>query len=249
MSITYDLIIKTLCSEKEINPFITKKNMIKYSSDFISFKDIFDETFYRYGNESKLSLWISILFIIKDNFFTISSDDINSEAKYMHKNIINLDSLCEQIKINIIVFDFKNNDMKYHYHGEYFNPWIDTIFLAKYDDLWEPICCNDTKMFSYVSPKVNIFKNKILNKLIENNDFVLNDNIDYICENTLEYVESSINDNIPFTTQNNIHQNLSKSKLNKMKKDEIIQLIDDLNLNITKLKPTKNDLISVILNN
>jgi hypothetical protein len=101
-------------------------------------------------------------------------------------------------------------------------------------------------LYSYVSPKINIFKNKILNKLIENNDFVLNDNIDYICDNSFEKV---IDDNIPFTTQNNIHQNLSKSKLNKMKKDEIIQLIDDLNLCITKLKPTKNDLINVILNN
>jgi hypothetical protein len=141
MSITYDLIIKTLCSEKETNPFITKKNMIKYSSDFINFKDIFDETFYRYGNESKLSLWVSILFIIKDNYFTISPDDINSEAKYMYKNIKDLKTLCDKVKINIIIFDFKNNDIDYHYHGDFFNPWFQTIFLAKYDDLWEPICC------------------------------------------------------------------------------------------------------------
>jgi hypothetical protein len=246
MSITYDLIIKTLCSKKEENPFITKKNMMKYSNDFIFFKELFDDSFYRYGVGQQYSLWVSILYIIKDNYFTINHNDIIREAEYLNNNFKSLENFCDKIKLNFIIFDFKENNVDCIFNGEYFNPWVETIFLSKYDNFWEPICCNENKTFSYTSPKVNILKNKVLPNILDKINFV--DDFDYIIKNTID-INDIIVDNDTFTTHNSIQQNLSKSKLNKMKKEDILQLIDDLNLSVTKLKPTKKDLINVIMSN
>ena len=49
MEINYNTILKILVNEQLDNNFTNKVNIMQYASDFTYFKDIFDESFYRYG--------------------------------------------------------------------------------------------------------------------------------------------------------------------------------------------------------
>lgn len=248
MTITYDDIIKCLCDKK--TNFYTNLNIMKEVSEFKYFTDIFDNTFYRYGiyqydnNYTNISFISSILYCIDPNYFIIPKDDLFQKINKM--KLTNHFDIVHNLKINIIVFDFKDNNIKSIYEGEYFDPFIETIFLANYDNYWEPIINKENKTFSYVSNKSNIFKHKILTSDISYIDnskiFTLNDNIEDIMKNKLGV------DNNLFTTKSKVYENLTKSKLNKMKKEDIIEIINDLNLEIKNIKPTKKDLINIIFN-
>lgn len=248
MTITYDDIINSLCNKK--TNFYTNLNIMKYASEFDKFNNIFDNSFYRYGiyqyndEYSNISFISSILYCIDPNYFIMSKDDLFSKINQMK---LNSDfDIVKNLKINIIIFDFKNNKIKSLYDGEYFNPFVETVLLANNDNYWEPICCKENKTFSYISNKSNVFKHKILTEKIEyidnTKDFILNDNIDEIMTETFG------TENNLFTTKNKVYENLTKSKLNKMKKEEIIEIINDLNLEIKNIKPTKKDLINIIFN-
>ena len=115
----------------------------------------------------------------------------------------------------------------------------------------EPICSKDYKLFNITLSKCNILKNKILNNEISYIDdskiFVLNDNLNEILDETFGEIT---NNDESFTTKNTIYSNLTKNKLTKMNKNDILQIIDDLNIDISNLKkPTKNILINLILGN
>ena len=248
MTITYDDIIKCLCKKK--TNFYTNLNIMKDGSEFDCFNDIFDNTFYRYGiyqydnNYTNISFISSILYCIDPNYFIITKDDLFKKINEM--KLLNDFEIIHNLKVNIIIFDFKNNDIKSIYEDDYFNPFIETIFLYNYDNYWEPIICKENKTFSYVSNKSNVLKHKILSSNISYIDnskiFTLNDNIDDIMKYHLGI------DNNLFTTKSKVYENLTKSKLNKMKKEEIIEIINDLNLEIKNIKPTKKDLINIIFN-
>jgi hypothetical protein len=255
MTITYDLIIKTLTNN---SIFSCKLNIMKYSSEFSFFKDNFDDSFYRYGvyqtnkDLENISLYSSIIFCIDDKYFNLTQDDILDRVNQF-KQIGDIKNIVNSLNLNIIVFDFEKQTKSFYYNGEFFNLFKNTILLAKYENNWEPICSNDTKIFSYAHPKINIFKNKII---YTDSDIQFNDNIDEIIH--MEFNQNIKNEecNESFTTPKYIYKNLTKNKLNKMKKEDIMQIINDLEIDNNKLylkpsnkKPTKNDLIHIILNN
>ena len=248
MSITYQDIINVLCNNDK---FSTNLNIMKFVDQFKYFKDIFDSNFYRYGiyNYNKeydnISFISSIIYCIDDNYFIMSKDslfdNINSIRKYLDKDF----QIVDKLNLNLIIFDFKTNEIKSLYGGEYFNPYKETIFLANYDNYWEPICSKEQKTFNINSP---ILKNKILFNNIKyyNTDkvFSINDNYLEIAEENFQIITEIEDDS--FTTQKNMVNNLTKNKLNKMNKGDILQLINDLNIDIQNLKPTKSKLIELI---
>ncbi len=209
--LTYEIIIKYLTPEK--NPFLQK------SQDFFNFK-FFDDSFY-YINVDKYSFKNSI--------------------SYCLNSVIDDTDIVNELNINIIIFDFKNNNIYSEYNGDYFNPWKPTIFLANYNEWWAPIVSNDTKIFSFCSPKSNILKQHILiQNIIKNkttDQIIINDNFNEIIE--LEGFNNSSDNFI-------IIEKPPKSKLEKMKKDELLQLCQELNKEIYLSKPTKKDLIEII---
>lgn len=255
MSITYSDIISVLCNNN--NKFSTKLNIMRFVDQFSCFKEIFDNNFYRYGihiydNEyQNISFLSSILYCIDENYNIedkfVLFNKINNIKEFIKNNI----NITNYLNMNIIIFDFKTEKIKSLYNGDYLNPYKETIFLANYDDYWEPICCKDFKTFNINSSKCNILKNKILNCEIDyyNNDkiYSINDNVVEITEETFGVMT---NNEESFTTKNSIYSNLTKNKLNKMNKNDILQIIDDLNIDISKLKkPTKTILINLILEN
>ena len=210
--LTYEIIIKYLTPDK--NPFLLK------SQNFFNFT-FFDDSFY-YINVDNYSLKSSISCCLD---FTI-----NESIDYVN-----------ELNINIIIFDFKNNSIYSEYNGEYFNPWKPTIFLANYNEWWAPIVSKETKIFSFCSTKSHILKNNILiQNIIKNKtteQIIINDNFNEIIE--LEGFSNSSDNFI-------VKEKPSKAKLDKMKKDELLQLCQELNKEILISKPTKKDLIEII---
>lgn len=209
--LTYEIIIKYLTPDK--NPFLLKSN------NFFNFT-FFDDSFY-YINVDKYSLENSIGYCLDSNIESI--DYIN------------------ELNINIIIFDFKNNSISSDYSGEYFNPWKPTIYLANYNEWWAPIVSKDTKIFSFCSDKSNILKQHILTQNIIKNKttdpIIINDNFNEIIE--LEGFNNSSDNFI-------VKEKPPKAKLDKMKKDELLELCKELNKEILISKPTKKDLIEII---
>jgi hypothetical protein len=244
--LTYDIIIKHLMPA--INTFSLQHNIVMKSMDFSFFSKLFDDTFYRIGmncdtnNSTNNSLLPSINYCLSNN------NDITN-----YNNINNcIDDIIKKLDINIIIFDFKNNKIMMEYNKDFFNPWKPTLFLANYDELWEPIICKDTKLFSFSSPKAHILKNNILNQNITrmNGDNInINDNFEEIINiegfNINEF-NQEINDEDNIKDTFIITEKPPKTQLNKMKKDELIDLCKKLNKNINISKPTKKDLIDLI---
>ena len=231
--LTYDIIIKHLMPP--VNNFSLQQNIVMKSTDFPFFNKLFDDTFYRFGISST-SLITSINYCLSNNV----------ELKNNIKDII------KQLDINIIIFDFKNNKILMEYNNDFYNPWKPTIFLANYDEWWEPIVCKDTKIFSFSSPKAHILKNNILNQTITriNGEYVnINDNFHEIIkmEGFTKPLELSDDDNHAEYNEAFIStEKPNKTTLNKMKKDELIDLCKKLKKSINISKPTKKDLIDLI---
>jgi hypothetical protein len=231
-----------------VNNFSQHPNISLKSTDFTYFNKIFDDTFYRYGinnndeQSNNISLKSSILYCLDENYHNVSSKQISN---LITKNdIINC---VKELKINIIIFDFKNNKISSEYFGDFFNPWRPTILLANYQEYYEPIVTKECKIFSFSSYKNNILKNNILSQQIykyNTDDLInINDNFKEILElenfNKPVYTES-------FTSSE--EEVYNKTKLDKMKKDELIQLCTKLNKSINISRPTKKDLVEIILN-
>ena len=221
--ITYELIIEYL--SPPINVFSNKPNITMPLSNFPYFKDILDDSFYRYGIGSDENTLCSSIMHCLD-----TSEKIDGS----------IEEIVNTIHINIIIFDFKNNNIRSVYYGDFFNPWRPTIFLANYDNYWEPIVSSEGKIYSFSSNKSHILKNKILTNEIKkynsNINICINDNFNEILEidnllNTDTFIDSTT---------------FSKNKLDKMKKEELLQIITNMNITISQSKPTKKDLIKII---
>ena len=188
-----------------------------------------------------------------------------------------LQVLTQIFEINFIIFDFKDIDIKTVYSGKELDPWRPTILFAKYEQFWEPIfsdkklySINDIFIKKIItSDKFKLYNNifdkklKIITSIKELNIYnnLETDNIDV---NDLDDNNIKVITNIVNNTSDNISEvdtvdmfinpsdqikklNLNKSKLNKMKKDEIFKIIEDLKIPINK-SITKVVMIESILN-
>jgi len=240
--ISYEIILKYLAPP--VNNFSNQPNIILQSSNFKYFKNIFDDTFYRFGIEA-MNKMINVSFI---NSISYCLDQVLPNLDDLEQDIW---ALSNSLHINIIVFDFTDGNIYSAYFGDFFNPWRPTIFLANDNNWWEPIVSKDTKIFSNSSTKsqsscnsqLTIFKNKILLQEIfkykeVNTKITLNDNFMDILE-----IEQLTGCNDTFINKNVF----SKNKLDKMKKDELIQILINMTPNmILSSKITKKECIKLI---
>ena len=161
---------------------------------------------------------------------------------------INLDDgiliqlLTQILDINLIIMDFKNDNVNCVFSGDYLNPWKVNLILAKNE-----FSFNDYFLKKILTQEELLYFNEeYLDKV-----YSLMDNIGQIDNyNTLSESED-VEDESPNETfinpQNEIKEmNLNKTKLKKMKKDDVYNLLEKLGLEISKSE-NKEKMINQLL--
>lgn len=147
-----------------------------------------------------------------------------------------LEMVCFCFKINIMRLDYKNNKLEIHYFKKFkkgeLNIFYPTIILSNYNNFWEPVYNSNNrlfelknKMFKFITDK---YKIKKIDEILQESGVIKKEN------------KSS------FLSKEELEPLLQKSKLNKMKKDELINLANSLNIDIN-VKSTKKIIIENIL--
>jgi hypothetical protein len=292
MEINYDMILKYLNKKKEVVSFESKKNLMKFSDDFPQvFKDLLGDKFYRVGvtqiiEEKNVSFYTSILTILIDDYITTMEneevhylnklfDELNTNLKNLdlkkklkdrETNINILELLVNKFDINIIIFDFKENNCMILYPLDVMNPWKSTILLSKFDNNWEPIRNPDKKIFNYndqIIKKILLTNNNLQIKYYEgdkiNKEYILTDNINEILSQEIEDKEINTSEDLDQkldldtdekeTNNTFIKLEISLNKLQKMKKDDLIKYMESINKKIPNKNAKKDDLIKIILAN
>jgi len=251
-TITYETIISHLMPKQ--NTFSLQPNIIMKASDFPVFKDIFDDVFYRIGITNtymgkNISLQNSIMYCVDSQYNNKDIEGILNTINTINNN--DIDKIVKELQINIFIFDFKNNVIECVYTGDYMNPWRPSIYLARYDEWWEPIVVKDLRVFSFSSPRANVLKHNILNMDVyrynTKDNITINDNFNEIM--TLEgFMKKTTNTNTDSEELFIAPVIPTRGKLDKMKKDDLVALCNTLNKIINISKPTKKDLIDIIMN-
>ena len=177
--------------------------------------------------------------------------------KICKKDILDNISYCIQLlseilNINILIFDFKNNNIKISYPDELCNPWKPIIILSNYEELWEPIMFDSKRTFSY--NEINI--KKILNdseiqyyegELI-NKKYILNENIKLLIDDIQLKLFQQPFDSSETFIKIEIKNNDEINNLNKKNKNELFDMCKLKNIKVTT-KMLKKEIIELILNN
>ena len=187
-----------------------------------------------------------------------------------------LEMLAHKLMINVLIFDFKSEEIYTIYPQDIMNPWRPFLLFAKNNFNWEPIRNQDKKFFSYndVVIKKILTNSNIEIKYYDGNiikkDFILVDNINEIINEEFgnknnndfnkissnESDESSTNNENTFISAKDVNitqkitqqkeEKINKSKLIKMTKEELINYMKSVNLKFNT-KSTKKDLIELVL--
>lgn len=195
----------------------------------------------KFHNKSKFSKQSCIDILNSDNF-----------------NPLLIELLCFIFQFNCIIFDFEANNNFIVSSSNILNCMKPFLIIGKYKNFWEPIHTNNEKIFNYNETIKNIFFNEVeyFESKYLDKELIIIDNVKEILEeekinlDIIENTEDSETNTSFFTNKKNLVNNYSKSKLNKMKKDKLITLANDLGININTInKPNKNKIISLILDN
>jgi len=228
--------------------------------------------FSRYGiinydcNKNNISFWSSILTLLDDKFNMSIDNDENTKISIFKNNLIdkynksklffknnNKNDIRELFKINpdiyvlqyisdilnytFIVFDIKDDNLYIIYKSLILDHNDPILLFTKYDNLWEPIICNQN------SQRIFTYSDDIITKILfdSNIEYFSND----ICNKLLEL---NYNNDIKLDIKNKSDIKINKTKLIKMKINEIIELCKENNFIIPE-KYNKNILINIVLEN
>ncbi len=218
-------------------------------------------------NKNNFKLYIDNEFELINKFKNQLIDEYNTHSlSYLLKNItkndikerlqLNPDEIVLQyivdiLDLNIIIFDFKNEDINILYTSNIMNPWKQILLFAHYDDCWEPIFLdrqNNTIDYIFNYNTVAI-KNVLMDTTITYYKF--NKTFSYINNmNDIIKIENNKTEPIQITNDLNISDNIIDiNNLNKLKRDELVEILTKYNIIITSKKLPKTQLISMILEN
>ena len=294
MTITYDIILEYLYDNSDIfynkqNIIQYNTKFIYFNNIFTS--SYYRYGIFNSYNGLNISLWSSLLYCLDPTYISKNIDEISELIGLFKNNILNnfdkslvkldeslynivnnnsndkilLEVIVNHLKVNVLIFNFQNGDIFSCYYKDYFNPWRPTLYLANYENKWEPIISNKTKYFNINNDTDNILNNKILleninyfnnlkeftiidnlNSIIDSEDLITVDKIDTDKkEDLLTDIDTDKKEDL-FVSHHSLIKNISKNKLKKMTKNNILNLINELNLEITINKPMKKDLITFI---
>jgi hypothetical protein len=244
MEISYDLIIKYLCN----NTFSYKQtilNTINFSFPPNILSKLKDYNRYgvkTYDNNNNISFWMSILTLLNSN--VIFDDEIALINKFKNDLIdkysksklyfkIDKSEFREQLKIlpNINILQYISDILNY-------TILICDISSDKFYITYNSTFINQTHSIIILN-KYDDFWEPIMN----NNKKIFNYNdISHILDNITYY------NNIKTIQLNNVDININKTKLVKMRINEVIDLCNKLNITLPE-KYNKNILINLVLEN
>jgi len=192
---------------------------------------------------------------IDSHVFSNYFEDWLASNKISKKDIIDNITYCIQLlseilNINILIFDFKNKNVRITYPDELCNPWKPIIILSNYEELWEPIMFDSKRTFSYND--INI--KKILNEgeieyyesNIINKKYILNENIKTFIDDIQIKLNQPLDSSETFIKIENNNEEINN--LNKKNKNELIDMCKLKNIKVTT-KMLKKEIIELILNN
>ena len=211
------------------------------------------------NNKNNISFWCSILILLKEDYL-MSNNDFTVITEYKNKlienhnkkisnflkkyekndfreyfklnpDIIIIQYIVDILNINIIIFDFLQNNIYAVYKNNTMDPFIDTILIANYNKFWEPIMTNNKKIFNYND---DIIKN------------ILNENIKYYSYENIDKTFSY--NNINANDKKKDSKPVTINKLDKTKKEELIKILELNNIQYPK-KNTNKQLIELIISN
>ena len=188
----------------------------------------------------------------------------------LEPDLIILQYIVDMLDINFIVLDFDSFDITTVYKKDVMNPWKQTLLFAKSGSFWEPILMIKVKgetqrLFDYNNmnvKKILLDDIKYYNDINIKKDYICMDNIYDIvnCEKTKlninvaimnEDSDSSVKTEEEIFVNEDIvaeYKNMNKTKLNKMKVGEVVEIFKKLKLDTQKENPTKPIMIDMILN-
>ena len=188
----------------------------------------------------------------------ISKQALRKIITDMDLNVWFLETLTNVFQINIIIYDFKTEDIYTIYPSNAMNVWKPTLLFAKYDNSIEPIMHQEKKIFSYndnvikktLSSSLNIqyYDSSVINKQYN----IINNIADII---NIEFTENLQIKDI-FIEQSNSESNIldildnnkpTEEMLNKMTKPELLAYMKSHNIK-SNSKSLKKVLIDQILN-
>lgn len=282
MEINYNLIIKHLCNKpKQVNAFITKKNIYMYSKSFPEvFQNYVIDKMFRFGitvydNENNnISFWSSLLTLLDEKFivpydndewqtillfksqlleiypkhYSVDKDDIKARIK-LEADATIVQYVCDVMDINMIIYNFKDNNMLTLYKGSEMNLWKPTFLFAKCGEYWEPIMIetsneNNKRNISYndaILKKIAI-SNSLLSTYDNIKEYKYNDNISNILDKEKKKLCSNI-----FIKVEEIEDEYSLVKLNKLTKDKLFDICSKLEITVKSKKTVKQDIIDLII--
>ena len=255
---------------------LDKNFMIPYSSDELELISQFKLQLVEKYNKSNISSFLK----------NLDKNDLRERFK-LEPDIYTIQYIIDILNINILVFDFQNQEIYSGFHKDIMNPWKKTLLLAKFKNYWEPIMMVKVKG---ETEKLFDYNNTVIKKILTTNDLVkyfegdkinkehiINEDIYEIIqqeklklnikdnkqetkelinkeliEDDSEFSDSSVktNDTDLFVKEDDIeeYKKLNKTKLTKMKLDELHIIVEKLKIVVTKKNPTKSILIESILN-
>lgn len=290
MEITYDLIVKYLVYHN--NSFSNKKNVSTFANMFpLEFKNLLSDKFYKCGvtindtnSNLNISFWSSLLTLINDKYNMLLNIEEISEIGKFKNELLEIKKKCDpfiirdklskepddtilqyvvdSLNINIIILNFKNNNISVLYHKKEMNPYKSILLLSNYDNMWEPIMKVKTngdvqRIFNYDDEeikkilsydKLEYYNNLKPLLIIKDINKILKVEKDKLHKNKINndiFIKDEEELKVP-TDSNNKYSHLNKTKLTKMKNDELILIIKDLNLELPQ-KILKATLIDMIL--
>jgi hypothetical protein len=249
---------------------IDKKFIIPYTDNEIYMINQFKTQLIDSYNKSKLA----------DFNKHFDKNDIRERFK-LEPDIHVIQYIIDILDINCWIFDFKTDDINVVYPDDILNPWKQSILLANYNTIYEPIMEIEAKgdikkLFNYNDTYFKKILNtndiKYLNHDIINKKFEFTTDINKIIErekiNLIMSKKNKMNASIELLTSDNtivisndnsnslfikqeeldLIKTLNKTKMNKMKNAELMEVIIKLNIKLAKKNLTKANMIELIIN-
>ena len=230
------------CYRLGITNYDCDNNNISFWSSIITLLD-YDKNFNNPLNYDELEIIANFKIQLIDSY---SKSLLSSFLKPFNKNDIReminieidiniLQYIVDILDINILIFDFSTFKINSIYHNDIMNPYKQIIYLAKYNNFWEPIISKNKILNNNIEYYDGIKINKIFNYFKNINDIIFYE------KNKLKIINTDIG-----SGSDSEYKNFNKTKLLKMKNNELEIIIKKLEI-ISNGKLTKAIMVDKIL--